>query len=100
MRLPSKLDAERQTFVSELFRRYPDLTIRAAQQQVIDKYGRQMRPRRLLDLRKQAREVNLSQNLADHNAKTLLEVFRLDPEFINGKGTLLSCDTSNSEKAV
>jgi len=55
MRLAAEVTAGRQAFVSELFRKNPTLTIRAAQQQVIEKYGRQMRPRKLLDIRNQIR---------------------------------------------
>lgn len=52
MKLPKQLTLEREAFISDAFRTIPSLSIRAAQALVVGKFGRQMRPHRLLEIRR------------------------------------------------
>jgi hypothetical protein len=41
----------RESFITRMFELYPTLTIRAAQARIVDKFSKQMRNKRLLEIR-------------------------------------------------
>jgi hypothetical protein len=53
VRLDRKTVAEREDFVQQLFRKHPELSIRGAQRFILSRYGSEMRPHRVLVLRRQ-----------------------------------------------
>lgn len=51
MRLKREDVANRENFLTELIKADPKLTIRAAQEKIKEKFGRQMRPHRILQIK-------------------------------------------------
>ena len=55
MRLNRTVVTERETFLTAVFEAEPKLTIREAQEKLMEKFGRAMRPNKVLSIRKEIR---------------------------------------------
>lgn len=62
MKLSKKDVLDRETWVSQLFREQGGLSVRKAQALIVARFGKQMRPARILEIRRQVRTGNHSES--------------------------------------
>lgn len=78
-RLSKEVVATREAFLVEEFKKQPELSVRAANELIIAKFGKQMRPKRILEIRRGLELIKLGVNDADEavRSKTLGDAHHL-----------------------